>query len=90
MEVIVDNRWDGHEDDHSIYNEIFDEAVLEIANGDDKVGALLMSIINEWEKSPRAIPMPVLNRAYEYVLEQQRMRELSDRIDEILPDMEMS
>lgn len=70
-------RWDNHDDDREVYDEIFDEAIFMIAN-DDPVGKLLMMIINSWERNRRSIPMPVINAAYEVTLSAKAAREMAD------------
>lgn len=69
-------RWDNHQDDRESYDLIFDEAIYLIAKGEKAVGALLMAVVNEWEKNRRNIPLPVVSAALTLAEETRAMREL--------------
>jgi hypothetical protein len=77
-------RWDNHDEDREVYDQIFDEAIKMIAEDEKALGSLLMQVINQWEMNRRNIPMPVISAAYDLVLERQRVRELDHDITQIL------
>lgn len=56
-------RWDNHEMDRETYDLIFDAGIWLIAQEENEEGALLMAIVNAWEKQARSIPITVLSKA---------------------------
>lgn len=76
-------RWDNHQDDRESYDLIFDEAIYLIAKGERAVGALLMSVINAWEKNRRHVPIPVVAAALTLAEETRALRELQADLDSL-------
>lgn len=69
-------RWDNHWDDRETYDLIFDAGIWLIAQEENEEGALLLAVINSWEKQARSVPIVVLSKALDMaraVLERKAM-----------------
>lgn len=78
------HRWDGakHADDFLTYQEIFDEALDMLKREEKAIPALLMVIINEWEKDERSVPYPVISAALDVARENEELRRMADELRE--------
>lgn len=81
LETVINCRWDAKEGDRETYDFIFDIAVLMTISSDRGIsaaGGLLLKIVNEWEKNPRFVTMPVISAAYDLALEWQEQERSPD------------
>lgn len=81
-------RWDNHQDDMDVYDEMFTEALTMISGDSKTVGKLILMIINDWEKNRRSVSMPVINAAYEVVQERQQRRNLAEQVNAVFIEPE--
>ena len=80
MSEMTAARWTGHEEDHKVYDLIFDESMSMLARVERTVPKLLLAIINAWEKDFRSIPITVISAALEVAEEAQEIREMTEKI----------
>jgi hypothetical protein len=60
----IDHRWDSPKGkaDREEYDFMFDQALNMLTRDEKAVPALIMAILNEWEKNPRSVPIQVISR----------------------------
>lgn len=88
----VTNRWDGlkGQADRVEYDFMFDQAMSMLTRDEKAVPALIMAIINEWEKNPRAIPIQVLSRTLDLCHENDEITKLMDEMGPLFLEQERS
>lgn len=64
--------------DEETYDLIFDQALHLMTHDDTTTGKLLWRIVNEWQKNPRSVPMPIMVAALDLAEEIASVRELED------------